>query len=383
MFDLKNYDFQHAEAGIADVSALNESDKNRLLYAGVDFSNKATSGAFMHMNHSGVTCQSNIEGLEIMNIKDALKKYDGLPQYYWNCLDRDKDEFTRSAAENLHGGSFIRVKKGTVLKDPVQTCLFIKGNGVGQNVHSIVVVEEGAELHIVSGCATADGTVEAAHLGISEYYVEKGGKLTFTMVHNWGENVSVRPRSSGVLGEDASFVSNFVLLDKVKDINMYPTIALNGANAVARFNSVVVAPEGSHVDVGNRILLNAPNTKCEIVSRTLTTGGVIINRGFIGGYASPTKGHLECNGLILGGGRIHAVPELDTTVDGAELSHEAAVGKIAKEEIEYLMARGLDEEEATSTIVRGFLNVDIMGLPPQLKASMDEIIGRLDAGGAM
>lgn len=383
MFNIKDYDFNHAESSIKDLSALSDADRERILYAGVDFTSKNRSGTFMHMNHAGVTCHSKVDGLEIFNIKDALKKFNGLPDYYWKCLDKNQDDISKSAAENLHGGSFIRVKKGIKVPDPVQACQFIKGNGTGQNVHNIVVVEEGAELHIISGCATAEGTTDAAHLGISEYYVEKGGKLTFTMVHNWGENISVRPRSAGIVEEGGSFVSNYIMLDKVKDLVMYPTISLNGENSIARFNSVIVAPPGSYVDTGNRLLLNAPNTRAEIVARTLTTGGTIINRGYIGAYAPPAKGHLECMGLILGGGRIHAIPELDATVDGVELSHEAAVGKIAQEEIEYLMARGLDEEEATSTIVRGFLNVEIMGLPSELQKAMDEAIQQLDASGAM
>ena len=97
----------------------------------------------------------------------------------------------------------------------------------------------------------------------------------------------------------------------------------------------------------------------------------------------PSKGHLECQGLILGGGRIWAIPELDGTVEGVELSHEASVGKIAQEEIEYLMARGLDEDEATSTIVRGFLNTDIMGLPPRLQKEIDKQIEELQSSDAM
>jgi Fe-S cluster assembly scaffold protein SufB len=97
----------------------------------------------------------------------------------------------------------------------------------------------------------------------------------------------------------------------------------------------------------------------------------------------PAKGHLECQGLILGNGRIHAIPELDGSLEGVELSHEASVGKIAQEEIEYLMARGLDEDEATSTIVRGFLNTDIMGLPEVLTRAIDKQIEELQASGAM
>jgi len=165
-----------------------------------------------------------------------------------------------------------------------------------------------------------------------------------------------------------------VLLKQVHDLQMYPTLTLNGRGAVARFNSVIVAPEGSHVDTGNRILLNAPDTRGEIIARTLTTGGKIINRGHIAGNAVPARGHLECKGLILNNGIIHAIPELEGTLPGVELSHEAAVGKIAQEEIEYLMARGLDEDEATSTIVRGFLNVDIMGLPKELQDVVEKTI---------
>ena len=382
--DLSRYSFNGGQSEpIENLSSLDAEDRERLLYAGIDVNQKNVSGTFMHLNHSGVHCQSHQEGLEIMDIKAALKKYNGLPGQFWELIDRDKDEYTRAAAEKLHGGYFIRAKAGTKIEHPVNSCLFIKGSGLAQNVHNIVVVEEGAEMHIVTGCATAHGTRETAHLGISEFWVKKGGKLTFTMIHNWGEETAVRPRSAGVLEEDAVFISNYVLLKSVTDLQMYPTLSLNGKGAVARFNSVIVAPKGSYVDSGNRMLLNAPETHGEIIARTLTTGGTVINRGHIGASAVPARGHLECKGLILGGGRIYAIPELDANLDGVELSHEAAVGKIAQEEIEYLMARGLDEDEATSTIVRGFLNVEMEDLPAELQTSINKQIDELDAGSAM
>jgi len=382
-FELKKYNFSEAGKGIPEFSKLSAADQHRIVYAGMNVDAHGRSGSFMHVNHSDVRCCSFQEGLELLDIKTALQRYDGLPQYYWKLLDPSQDEIARSAAENLHGGYFIRARTGAKIAMPVQSCLFIQGSGVGQNIHNLIVVEEGAELHIISGCATAEGTKEAAHIGFSEFYVQRGGKLTFTMIHNWGESVAVRPRSAGIIAEDSSFVSNYVLLQKVQDLKMYPSIALEGKNAVARFNSVILAPAGSLVDTGNRLLLNAPDTRGEIIARTLTSGGTIINRGYIGGNAERAKGHLECKGLILGEGRIHAIPELDATVDGVELSHEAAVGKIAQEEIEYLMARGLDEEEATSTIVRGFLNVEIMGLPEELQKAIHDEINRLDTNKAL
>ena len=383
--DLSRFNFSGGEnaAPIEDLTRLPQEDQQRLVLAGIDVHDTKVSGAFMQLNHADVHCTTRQEGLDLMDIRAALKKFDGLPQYYWKLLDPNKDEITRMAYEHLNGGYFVRARKGVKISQPVQSCMFIKGNAAGQAVHNIVVVEEGAELNILGGCATSQHSNDAAHLGITEYYVEKGGKLTFTMIHNWGDSTTVRPRSAGVVEAGGVFQNNYILLKSVGSLESYPRIDLNGEGAVATFNSVIVTPTGSYVDSGSAIHLNAPHTRGEIISRTLTTGGTIINRGFIGASATPVKGHRECKGLIVGGGRVHAIPELDSCRDGVELSHEAAVGKIAQEEIEYLMARGLDEDEATSTIVRGFLNVDIMGLPAPLKKAMDEQISKLNAGGAM
>jgi Fe-S cluster assembly scaffold protein SufB len=129
------------------------------------------------------------------------------------------------------------------------------------------------------------------------------------------------------------------------------------------------------MDIGARVFLKAKGARSEIISRAITTGGKIIARGHIIGEVPGIKAHLECNGLILSDeGIIHAVPELEGYRQEVDLSHEAAVGKIAQEEVEYLMARGLSQEEATATIVRGFLNVKIEGLPAELKKEMDRAV---------
>ncbi|MDQ7031543.1 MAG: SufD family Fe-S cluster assembly protein [Desulfonauticus sp.] len=352
--------------------------KEELEMAGIVVNELERSGTYLHLNQNPLQCKSHQSGLEILDIKDALSKYDGLPDYYWKAVDKNKDEYTKLAASKVHGGYFIRVSKNVKIKDPVQSCLFIKDENVGQSVHNIVVVEEGAEVHIITGCATSHKVKSALHLGISEFFLKKGAKLTFTMVHNWGEQVEVRPRTVGILEQDAVFQSNYILLKPVKIVQSFPVVYLNGSGAVARFNSILVATPGSYINSGNKIVLNAPNTRGEIISRAITTGGEIIAPGVIEANNVPAKGHLECKGLILNDGVIHAIPELKGTRSGVELSHEAAVGKIAQEEIEYLMARGLDEDEATSTIVRGFMNVDIMGLPLKLKQAIDKIIAETE-----
>ena len=112
-----------------------------------------------------------------------------------------------------------------------------------------------------------------------------------------------------------------------------------------------------------------------MITRAITTGGNIVSRGYIEGNEPEVKGHLECRGLILGAkGSIHAIPELKGNLAGIDLYHEAAVGKIAEEEVEYLMSRGMTREEATATIVRGFLRVDIDGLPPMLNAELQRAV---------
>jgi Fe-S cluster assembly scaffold protein SufB len=215
-------------------------------------------------------------------------------------------------------------------------------------------------------------------VGISEFFIKKDAKLSFTMIHNWAEDMAVRPRSAARVEEGGLFLNNYICMKPVRSLQMYPTSHLVGKNAIARFYSIIVGSPGSEYDIGGRIFLKKPGNRAEIIARMISNGAKIINRGHLIGEVPDIKAHLECRGLLLNGGLIHAIPELEGHVDGVEMSHEAAVGKIAEEEINYLMSRGLSQDEATSTIVRGFLNVDIPGLPPQLKAEIDKAIEESD-----
>jgi Fe-S cluster assembly scaffold protein SufB len=219
-----------------------------------------------------------------------------------------------------------------------------------------------------------------AHYGISEFYVGRNAKISFTMIHTWGEEIEVFPRSASRVEENGTFLSNYVCMQPVQKVQMYPTATLQGDNAVARFSSIIVAAPESHLDIGSRAILEGNGSSAELVTRAITRGGTIISRGHIQGKVRGTKGHLECKGLILQDGRIYAIPEIEGTVVGTELTHEAAVGKIAQEEIEYLMARGLEEEVATATIIRGFLDVKVIGLPDALQQQIDATIDSAKSG---
>ena len=360
---------------VSDPTALSPEQQKLLEGIGIEATGKERAGTYMQLDHSIVHCATSDKGVEILSTDEALKKYNGLPDYWWQALEPDTDKYTARAVLHQEHGYFIRAFAGAKINYPVQACMYIGQEDVVQDVHNIIIVEEGAELHVITGCATDPQVKKGMHIGISEFYVKKGGKLTFTMLHRWGEDVAVRPRTSVIVEEDGLYMSNYICMQPVKDLQMYPTTKLVGSGAVARINSILVAPPGSHMDVGGRAILTAPGTKAEIIARTISTGGVVINRGHLLGQSPETKAHLECHGLLLSDeGVIHAVPELEARTSNAELSHEAAVGKIAPEEIEYLMARGLNEEDAVATIVRGFLNVNIEGLPEALNREIDNVI---------
>ena len=358
-----------------NLEGLTKEDRAKIIQSGVDLEEQDRAGTFLQTDHRIVHCAVKQPGLEVLPMAQALEEHSWLEELYWQAVPVDADKYTAQAELHFQNGYFIRALKGQRVTTPIQACLYMKHDNTAQNVHNVIIAEEGSELNIITGCATAPSLQSGIHIGISEFYVKRGAKLTFTMIHDWAEEVMVRPRSGIVVEEDGLFLSNYVSLKPVRSLQMYPPTRLIGPGAVARFHSILLAPPGCELDTGARVVLEASNTRAEIISRTITTGGVIKARGHLIGLKPNVKAHLECHGLILADeGIIHAIPELEGHRAGAEMSHEAAVGKIAEEEIEYLMARGLSEEEATATIVRGFLNVQIEGLPPELQAKVDRTI---------
>ena len=375
--DLSNYISSAEEQPYQDdPSNLPTRAKERMLGAGVildDVSQRA--GTFIQMDNTPVHSSVSQEGVEVMAASQALAKYDWLSDYWWRAVAIDTDKYTANVELSQHDGYFIRALPGYKTIYPVQACLYLSKARLAQNVHNIIIAEENSELHIITGCTTAFGEEPGLHLGVSEFYIKRGAKVTFTMIHSWTPEIAVRPRTGVIVEQDGLFLSNYVIMKPVHSLQTKPLAKCVGENATVRFNSILVATPGSMMDVGSRVFLDAKGSKTEIISRAITTGGNIIARGYVEGNAPEVKGHLECRGLILQGeGMIHAIPELKGNLAGIDLSHEAAVGKIAEEEVEYLMARGLTRDEATATIVRGFLRVDIEGLPPLLSAELQRAV---------
>ena len=364
----------------ADVSAIPSDIKQTALTTGIMLDDQSQrSGTFVQIDNQPMHSAVAQDGIEVMATSEAIAKYDWVQNYLWKAVDVDTDKFTAHTELNQADGYFMRALPGVKTTYPVQACLYMSRAHAIQDVHNIIIAEEGSELHIITGCAAA-GHEHGVHLGISEFFIKKGAKVTFTMIHSWSPDVEVRPRTAAIIEQDGLFMSNYVIMRPVHSLQSNPIAHCIGENATVRFNSVVVATPGSKIDVGSRAILSAKGAKTEMIARTISTGGEIISRGYIEASELETKGHLECRGLILGErGSIHAIPEIKGARAGVDLSHEAAVGKIAEEEVEYLMARGLTRDEATAAIIRGFLKVDIQGLPPMLNAEMQRAVKQSEA----
>ena len=383
--DIDLEDYEDAPRDLAPAETLEELEEDvqeTMLKAGVIPSAEGRSGSFLMMDNSMVHTSMLGPGVELMPLSKAMEKYSWVRDYAWKLVPVDADKYTAKSYLEKADGYFIRALPGQHVKLPVQTCLMMNKQNVSQYVHNVIILEEGASLEVVTGCTTGKGVEKAIHLGISEIYIKENASLSFSMIHNWAEQIGVRPRTVISLGERATFVNNYVVLRPVKSVQSFPTARLEGEGAVAKFNSIAIAHPGSTLDLGSRAILSAPRTGAEIISRTITTGGTIYARGHLVGEAPEIKAHLECKGLILKEGGIQiAIPELEARVPDVEMTHEAAVGKIAQDQVEYLMARGLDEEQAVGMIVRGFLEGGIKGLPQNLKNEIDKAVSQTDIGG--
>ncbi|MHA1746966.1 MAG: SufB/SufD family protein [Promethearchaeota archaeon] len=345
--------------------------------------NAEKSGIYLQEGNSVDLCVSKLDGVELLPIQDALKKYDGtagklnLRDYLWKAVPVDKDQFTADVAlQDITQGYFIYARKGVKTTFPLQSCLFVDLPGLKQVAHNIIIAEEGAELDIITGCTTHKTATKAIHLGVSEFYVKKNARVSFTMVHNWTETTDVRPRTGIVLEDNARFSNFYVVMSAVKDLQTNPVIKLVGKNASYYGQTLIYAKGDSLFDTGATAYLIGEGSKAEIISRVLAVDSAhVIARGKIIGQGRNTTGHIDCSALLLSpSARIDSIPEIQAQHPEVTLTHEASVGKIADENIEYLMSRGLNEDEAINLIVSGFLDVDTSPLPEALAKETEKII---------
>lgn len=361
------------------LSSLPKDIMERALSVGIVADERERAATYFQIDYSVVfraIKEAFEDKVEIMGVKEALTKYDWLKDYWWKCVDVDKDKYTALAELELHQGYFIRILEDQKVVLPLQACFFISKDNLNQNVHSIIIAEPGSEAQIITGCTLHPSVQRGLHVGITEFYIKHDAKLTFTMIHNWTRNFDSRPRSGVIIEDNGVFISNYMNFKPLKSLQTYPVAYCRGKNARARFNSIIYGTESSYIDIGSKIVLQNEGCKGEVISRAIARDRAqIYTRGLLVGEHEDTKAHLECRGLLLSNeAMIYAVPELVAKVRGSELTHEAAVGKISEEQVQYLMARGFTRSEAEALIVRGFMDISIFGLPKDLEREIQRLV---------
>jgi len=227
--DLSLYDTSAEEQPYQnDPSKLPARAKKQMLEAGVMLDDvDQRSGTYIQMDNTPVHISMKQEGVEVMAVSQALEKYDWLADYWWQAVAVDTDKYTANIELGQHDGYFIRTLPGNKTIYPVQACLYMIKARLAQNVHNIIIAEEDSELHIITGCTTASQNEPGLHMGVSEFYLKKGARVTFTMIHSWNPEIAVRPRTGVIIEQDGLFLSNYVIMKPVRSLQTLSLIHIS------------------------------------------------------------------------------------------------------------------------------------------------------------
>ncbi len=359
--DIDVRDYLLAEGPAAEV----EVDEERIREVGIDLERAKRTGYYMQVDSESVRYMSRLPGVEVMSIEEALEREPEVSRLIWRLVDPAADKYTAVAALRGRGGYFVRVKRGVRMEEPVQTCLFMVTGGL-QAPHNIIYVEEGAHARVLTGCTIMPESF-GLHAGITEIYLERGARLDYVMIHAWSRGTHVRPRTGVLAGEGAEVVTYYINLSTVRTLQTYPRYILRDG---ARLHSVslILGRGSSIIDVGAKAALGGRRAAAEILSRVVARDSSRI----------VARARVEGKGLVLSDvARVEAVPELGAVGRGVTLTHEASIGKLSEEAIAYLMSKGFSREEAESILVRGFMNVELLDLGPQLTAYVRNLMNLL------
>jgi len=352
-------------------------EKGRVARVGIDLSASTRSGYFYQTDSRVELYRSLVPGVEIMPTGQAVEeKWDEIEDFFWRIVPVDTDKYTAlTFLKGVHG-YYVRVKKNTRVRLPIQACLLMSGGA--QLIHNIIVLEEGAEATLITGCAIAP-EVLGLHVGVSEFYVERGAKLVFAMIHSWNQVTHVRPRSAALLGDEAVYASYYLNMSRTRSVQTIPRIIARGKRSRAYAASIILGQGDSVYDIGTYAILSGEESSSELVSRFVVKDRArAVSRLRIDGVASKVRGYTECRGLLLSdGSSVEAIPHLMGSNPDSDLFHEASIGKLREDEVEYLMLKGFRYEEAVSMLVRGFVDVELKYPTPEVERSLTTMLDAL------
>lgn len=309
-------------------------------------------------------------GVIYTSIKEGFERYpDIIEKYGLKLVTIDPKQ--------VDNGILLYVPRGVKLVDPIYTCLALGKRGYVQKIYNLYVIEDDAEAIATKGCLTL--VPEGAHVGVTEAYVGRNAKLHSIMIHNWMPEITVSSITKVRLLDNSIFHSYYVNLTSVKKIDYGVELNIDGENAKARSDMVVFGRGDSDMYYWSEARLNAPGSSAELISRMVGEDKARVEvKSSIVSRAPRTTGHIECQGLQLSRDSVLATtPSLKSFVNDTVLTHEASIGRISEEELEYLMAHGFTEEEAVSIIVRGFVEVGLELIPEKLRPIVENVLDRL------
>lgn len=283
------------------------------------------------------------------------------------------------------GGSFVYVPKGVSVAIPLQSYFRLNAKGAGQFEHTLIIVDEGADLHFIEGCSAPKYNVANLHAGCVELFVRKNAKLRYSTIENWSKNMynlntkrAVVEAGGTIEWVSGSFGSHISYL--------YPMSILKGDDSRAEFTGVTFAGEGQNLDTGCKIVHSGQRTSSVVNTRSISkSGGISTFRSsvVVASTAKQAKSSFSCQSLMLDDiSRSDTIPAMDVRTKDADIGHEAKIGRISDEAVFYLMSRGVSEEEAKAMIVSGFADNVSKELPLEYAVEMNNLI-RMEMQGSI
>ena len=318
------------------------------------------------------------KGVIFVSIEDGLRKYPDLfREYFGTVIPHTDNKFAALNGAVWSGGSFIYVPPGVKVDLPLQAYFRLNMANIGQFERTLIIADEGAQVHYVEGCTAPVYTTDSFHSGVIEIVVKKGARVRYTTIQNWSVNVYnlVTQRALVYAGGtmewvDANLGSKLTM--------KYPSCYLLGEGAHGEILSLAFAAEGQHQDAGGKVIHAAPRTSSKITSKSISRGGGRTSyRGLLKVHkgAEGSRSSVVCDALLLDPqSRSDTYPTIEIDENNVTVGHEASVSKIGEEQLFYLRSRGLTDEEAATMVVSGFIEPLVKELPMEYAVEMNRLI---------
>ena len=318
------------------------------------------------------------KGVLFTDTDTALRDHpDLLREYFGKIIPPEDNKFAALNSAVWSGGSFIYVPPGVKIEFPLQAYFRINAEQMGQFERTLIIVDEGAEIHYVEGCTAPMYTTESLHSAVVEIVVKKHGRCRYTTIQNWANNIYNLVTKRAMAYEDS--LMEWIDGNLGSRLTMkYPAVYMMEPGARGEILSIAFSSKGQHQDAGAKVVHCAPNTKSRIISKSISkNGGRSSYRGLckVEKGATGCKSNVVCDALILDPqSRSDTYPYIEVEESDVQIEHEASVSRIGEEQLFYLMSRGLSEAESSSMIVSGFIEPLIKELPMEYAVEMNRLI---------